>query len=538
MTYPSAGSNRIADTSALAALGGALLLVMPGPLDVEAFAVGRELIFVLGVSIAVFAYLKTDVEIRVHWADVALLTYLTLAWLGLLVASVRPFAWRSVALATATVGLWFVVRAGARRLRRALVLTIVVGATVIATASWLEAIGWIGPLSDVGRAPGGLFGNRNHMAHVLALSLPWAIHVLAHTRSRQATISALAAVALILSVLILARSRTAWIGTFVVLSVLALGTLMRRSRVSPLTRGSQLLRVSVAMGLSVCIVAVVPTVLSWRSERPYRESLTSLSSISSGSGRVRLVQQSTTLRMIADHPLLGVGPGNWQVQYGNYAASGDSSYVPERVVPTNRLPHGDWLGIAAETGMPALVALLTFFGLITWRLWRLWPEQDNAAAEQPTGAATLAALAMLATLGVMGISDPVFLTPAPAALAIAMAAAWVPAGGALARLKVHAPTRVFWMSGAVVVLARPTIVTARQAYGDYLRRAAVSMEDLVDAARWNPADFTSRVRISRSLVRKGRCDLALEYAIQAYRLYPTSRAPLYVIDHCRKTGVQ
>ena len=41
------------------------------------------------------------------------------------------------------------------------------------------------------------------------------------------------------------------------------------------------------------------------------------------------------LRMAADHPLLGVGPGNWPVEYPRYTFSGDPAFDPEDFIPTN-----------------------------------------------------------------------------------------------------------------------------------------------------------------------------------------------------------
>ena len=142
------------------------------------------------------------------------------------------------------------------------------------------------------------------------------------------------------------------------------------------------------------------------------------------------------------------------------------------------------------------------------------------------------ALATVVALALMGLSDPVLMTPAPAALAMATLGGSSPAARSLARIAVTSRKRVVCVAAVVVIFGRPLAFSARQCYGDYLRRTARSIDDLAAAARWNRADFTSRVVVSREWIARGRCDLGLPYAVQAYRLFPTSRAPLYIFEKC------
>ncbi|MEX2173706.1 MAG: O-antigen ligase family protein [Pirellulaceae bacterium] len=83
----------------------------------------------------------------------------------------------------------------------------------------------------------------------------------------------------------------------------------------------------------------------------------------------RLEYWRATARMIADHPLLGVGPGQFQEFFARYKLPQASETVSD--------PHNFLLEIWATAGTPALVALLLAAGAFAWQLSR------PAAAESP-----------------------------------------------------------------------------------------------------------------------------------------------------------
>jgi O-antigen ligase len=62
----------------------------------------------------------------------------------------------------------------------------------------------------------------------------------------------------------------------------------------------------------------------------------------------RLAMWRSGLEMIADHPLLGVGPGEVRAWYGHYRR-------PEAIRPSTGHLHNSAIQIAAERGLPALV---------------------------------------------------------------------------------------------------------------------------------------------------------------------------------------
>ena len=99
-------------------------------------------------------------------------------------------------------------------------------------------------------------------------------------------------------------------------------------------------------------------------------------------------------RMIAAHPILGVGPNMVQRRYTEYRGS-DPIAGPDGVVHINPHLHNDALQIAAERGLPALAVWLGFLVFTVRDLWRRFA----AGAQRPLAAAALATIVALLTAG-------------------------------------------------------------------------------------------------------------------------------------------
>jgi O-antigen ligase len=70
----------------------------------------------------------------------------------------------------------------------------------------------------------------------------------------------------------------------------------------------------------------------------------------------RLEYYRTTLAIIADHPVLGVGTGAFAQAYAE-KIRGTHGHATVN-------PHNDYLLIAAQVGLPALIVLLALYALI------------------------------------------------------------------------------------------------------------------------------------------------------------------------------
>jgi len=111
------------------------------------------------------------------------------------------------------------------------------------------------------------------------------------------------------------------------------------------------------------------------------------------SSMARLVMIRAGLKMIAAHPVLGLGPERVAVEFRRYSPPGEP--LPEAWY--GHL-HDSFLQIAAERGIPCLLFLL-------WLLFEVFRDNlrrlRSAAAETPARTRALSHAAIAATIGMM-----------------------------------------------------------------------------------------------------------------------------------------
>ena len=85
----------------------------------------------------------------------------------------------------------------------------------------------------------------------------------------------------------------------------------------------------------------------------------------------RVQYWQATVRLIAEHPWIGCGPGNFQDTYTAYKLPEASEEVTD--------PHNFLLEVWATAGTPAMLALLAMLAAFAWDVRRLKP----AVADSP-----------------------------------------------------------------------------------------------------------------------------------------------------------
>ncbi len=128
----------------------------------------------------------------------------------------------------------------------------------------------------------------------------------------------------------------------------------------------------------------------------------------------RLAHQLAGLRMVADHPLLGVGIGNYPAAYPTYQVA---------AVWTNPLGHAHnyYINVAAEAGVVGLVAFLVVLisaFVIAARLYR-------RALDPAARTLALGTLGVLVTVAVHSVFDNIFVHEMEAQLALVVGLATV-----------------------------------------------------------------------------------------------------------------
>ena len=137
-----------------------------------------------------------------------------------------------------------------------------------------------------------------------------------------------------------------------------------RSAWTDFTRRRRLKVLAGASASAVITALFLPNALEWKSDSPYLDSVRGVVNYKEGSGAGRLVQYRNSLRMAVANPVLGVGPGNWAVEYPKFAVRNDPSLNDEGMT-SNPWPSSDWVAFLAERGFAAvLLFAMALFGLL------------------------------------------------------------------------------------------------------------------------------------------------------------------------------
>lgn len=231
---------------------------------------------------------------------------------------------------------------------------------------------------------GGPFGEPNRYAQIMAVLLPLGLLRLTNERSTWARLAALGATALITVPIAFTFSRGAAVG--IVMSIIA----------ALLLRYVRLREIAVLLAVFTVFLLAVPgyatrlqtivTVPGALTDDPSRGA-------ADGAIQGRLGEQVAALRVFADHPLVGVGPGLYAQNYREYAKG---SGFKVRLGP--RQAHNLVLDIASETG---ILGLSCFLGAVAVTIRDLTRARRRLLTKDPELATfvTSIALAILVYLG-------------------------------------------------------------------------------------------------------------------------------------------
>lgn len=113
--------------------------------------------------------------------------------------------------------------------------------------------------------------------------------------------------------------------------------------------------------------------------------------------RGRSTEMIAALNAFLDHPVLGVGPGNYAPFYSQYYHINNDFAL--KYIPKPRRAHNLFLEFAAESGLVGLTVLLSLLALLLYRLWMERIRWIRAGEMRHAALATAAAFSILAYLG-------------------------------------------------------------------------------------------------------------------------------------------
>jgi O-antigen ligase len=461
--------------------------------------------------------------------DTFLVGWLALSFLSSLFATNWWLAGRYLAISVSGVMLFWTARtlAGAG-LARPLLGTLAAAVVVGAVTALLQAYGVVSELASLSRAPGGTFGNRNFMAHLSAIGLPVLILFGLQSTTRFGLRLIAVGVALVTAALVLSRSRAAWLALGVCGFFLLWALWIIRLRHKEAWQGRPLRTMASAAAIGAFAALVLPNTLDWKSDSPYLDSVRGVVNYKEGSGAGRLVQYSRTLEMTLEHPLFGVGPGNWSLDYPRHAPRDDPSFSRGDGTTANPWPSSDWMAWLSERGIPAMIFLgLVFFGITVGAL----AEWGRAKTTE----LSLAATALLATLIVTvieGAFDAVLLLPTPAFFAWTIFGALSPPSRPRAvfmlsagkRLRAIAAVALF---GLLIIYRSTAQLGAMSVFS-----TGPDLDALEQASRIDPGNYRIHMRLAEVYQSRGRCDRAKRHAQAAKKLLPTAPGPRRIVAEC------
>lgn len=198
----------------------------------------------------------------------------------------------------------------------------------------------------------GLMSNVNLYANSLLLMVPL-VGFGVFTLTKGWKKIALVTLASLLLMIFLLQTRAAYVGLVAgLLCVLAVLILFNKNfGISSKFRNSIILVSLLLASLSALAVATA------KPDNPYANRIKSIFDNSNDGGRTLI--WTITGKMIADHPLTGVGAGNFMINIQEYYGEFDFGSRE-----TNWLrPHNDFLWVLSEKGVFGLALFLLFFGL-------------------------------------------------------------------------------------------------------------------------------------------------------------------------------
>ena len=513
-------------TVIIGALTVVLLSLPYKSFDLDRFFVPKELALHATAAISGLIALARRPRPALARIDTFLVAFVLLSVVSALFAENWWLATRALAITTSGVMMFWVARALAlagyeRALTTGLAAAVVAGAVT----ALLQAYGLEPEYVSLSRAPGGTFGNRNFMAHLSALGTPIILLSALEARRSWGFVVGTAGMALVAGALVLSRSRAAWLALIVGGALmLLLGWRLRGAWMDAARRRRVAVLAGTAAG-AVIAALVLPNTLEWKSNSPYLDSVRGVVNYREGSGAGRLVQYGNSLKMATANPVLGVGPGNWAVEYPKFASKNDPSLNDEGMT-SNPWPSSDWVAFLAERGFVAVALYsLALFALLVGAWMR---ARAATSAHELLGAVALAATVVIAAI--VGAFDAVLMIAIPSLFLWTIVGSLSPAGKPRFTLSPHVRGPVI---GTAVVLAVLVVLrSSGQVAAMSVYTSATTTAQASRAALFDPGSYRINMRVAQSYASRGDCTHVRQYAGAARELFPSAPEPRRLLRRC------
>ncbi|MBZ5544719.1 MAG: O-antigen ligase family protein, partial [Acidobacteriia bacterium] len=209
--------------------------------------------------------------------------------------------------------------------------------------------------------PNGPIGEQNRFGQLLIVLVPLASLVVLRGKTFAARAGALTAGTLIVGGVVLTYSRGAFLGLIFMITLMVFMGYIKPSRAIP-------------VGF-IAVVAFLFTGPGFIKRLQTFEQVPALLSGKSTTGqspdesmRRRLAENLAALEVLADHPLVGVGPAH----FARFYSTAYVNRIGLAAQAKGYFAHNLYLEIAANTGLLGLAAFLIIVGVLMHELWSQW----------------------------------------------------------------------------------------------------------------------------------------------------------------------
>jgi O-antigen ligase len=345
--------------TALASLSGTMLARLYRDRSKHDWSVLRQLIFpVCGIYVLISA---TSVLLAINVADA--------------IYDLAKVLLSGVLLVCATL-----VLSADRRATKLLTKAMVISGGLLATIGVCQYYGIAFTNIPGNVIPYGTMANKNLLAGIVCLALPFGLYATLRF-GRAWSIVGFLEVMLSLWVILLGQTRASWVAlTLAAAVVIPLYIIwLFKSGVSPASRSEALKRLLVVAAVALLIVlgAVSGSILRSGQSSVF-DRVKSIITHQDNSSQERLAVWSKSWQLFEQHPLSGVGIGNWKIVCPGLGLTRTNAEAGEVYY---QQPHNDYLWVLTETGVFGLAAYLLIFALAFWYAVRVLlrrPSQDEA----------------------------------------------------------------------------------------------------------------------------------------------------------------
>jgi O-antigen ligase len=297
--------------------------------------------------------------------------------LGLMVYAMGSMAWSHSYLGGVEAVRWFVfslllfLGLNTLTLERVTQLTWGIHVGAVLAALWAALQFWIDfQFFAQAASPASTFINRNFFAEFLLCTLPFSVWLLTRLRRKSSVFLLTFSLAFNIAALLMTGTRSTLIGLATLAALLpTIVWLFRRQVVSQGWQGAHCALLALCLLGGVAALGSIPTsntnilaetgpgnALTRISQRA--ATLTTSAEYKEGSFSVRTLMWKATTRMVAAHPLAGVGAGAWEVHLPRFQDAGSEN-------ETDYYVHNEFLQLLAEYGLVGWLLLLSLLAYLS-----------------------------------------------------------------------------------------------------------------------------------------------------------------------------